>query len=130
MSSSIEITPVVPTGINLIRGYSRGGFRIGTGEHEAGSVIVFPEHWFQWQPPCVGEISMTDIQPIIDAPSDIDILVLGCGATFCAPPKSLRDGLREHGIALEWMATGAACRTFNVLLTESRLVAAALIATD
>jgi len=130
MSSSIEITPVAPTGVNLIRGYGKGGFRIGTGDHEPGSVIVFPGHRVQWQHPCVGEISTADLQPVIDAASDTDILVFGCGPTFCSPPKILRDGLRDHGIVLEWMDTGAACRTFNVLLSESRQVAAALIATD
>ena len=42
-------------------------------------------------------------------------------------PKDLRQGLREAGIVLEPMDTGAACRTYNVLMAEGRLVAAALI---
>ena len=130
MSSSIEITPVAPADVNLIRGYGNGGFRIGAGDHEPGSVIVFPERWVQWRHPAVNEISANNLEPVIDVASDIDILVFGCGATFCPIPKPLRDGLREHGIVLEWMDTGAACRTFNVLLTENRQVAAALIATD
>ena len=56
------------------------------------------------------------------------ILVIGCGAHFLPPTKGLRDDLRKAGIALEWMDTGAACRTFNVLLTEDRGAVAALIA--
>jgi uncharacterized protein len=43
-------------------------------------------------------------------------------------PAELRQALKDHGIAVEAMDTGAACRTFNVLLTEDRRVAAALIA--
>lgn len=56
------------------------------------------------------------------------ILVVGCGAEFEPPPPGLAAGLRASGIVLEWMATGPACRTFNVLLLEDRRVAAALIA--
>jgi uncharacterized protein len=58
------------------------------------------------------------------------ILVIGCGERFLPPPKGLRDDLRKAGIALEWMDTGAACRTFNVLLAEDRGAVAALIAVD
>lgn len=130
MSSSIEITPATSAGANLIRGYGNGGFRVGARDHETGSVIVFAEQCSAWQPPAREDISTSDIQAVIDAAADIDILVFGCGDTFCPPPSSLRQSLREHGIVLEWMDTGAACRTFNVLLTENRQVAAALIATD
>ena len=45
-------------------------------------------------------------------------------------PKGLRPDLREHGIVLEWMDTGAACRTFNVLVAEERRVAAAILAVE
>ena len=45
-------------------------------------------------------------------------------------PGGLREGLREHGIVIEPMDTGAACRTHNVLLTEERRAAAALIAVE
>lgn len=58
------------------------------------------------------------------------LLVIGCGAAFQPPPPGLRDALRAAGAALEWMDTGAACRTFNVLLAEDRGAAAALIAVD
>ena len=58
------------------------------------------------------------------------ILVVGCGAAFEPPPSGLREGLSEKGVVLEWMDTGAACRTFNVLLAEDRACAAALIAVD
>ena len=56
------------------------------------------------------------------------ILLIGCGTTFFPPPKSLRNALKNIGTALEWMDTGAACRTFNVLLAENRNVVSALIA--
>jgi len=55
---------------------------------------------------------------------------LGCGNEFFPIPDTLREDLQKLGIVLEWMDTGAACRTFNVLLVEERPVAAALIAVD
>ena len=58
------------------------------------------------------------------------ILIIGCGEQFTAPPENLRVILKDYGINLEWMDTGAACRTFNVLLIEERDAAAALIAVD
>ena len=60
----------------------------------------------------------------------VEILVVGCGALFEPPPSGLREGLSKKGVVLEWMDTGAACRTFNVLLAEDRACAAALIAVD
>lgn len=56
--------------------------------------------------------------------------MLGCGARFMPPPSGLRDALRAMGVALEWMDTGAACRTFNVLLAEDRGAVGALIAVE
>jgi uncharacterized protein len=55
-------------------------------------------------------------------------LILGLGPRFLMVPAELRQALKGHGIAVEAMDTGAACRTFNVLLAEDRRVAAALIA--
>ena len=60
----------------------------------------------------------------------VRILVVGCGRAFTPKPPHLDAELRAAGIGVEWMDTGAACRTFNVLLLEDREVAAALIAID
>lgn len=130
MSSAIEITPVTAAGANLIRGYGNGGFRVASFPHTPGSVIVLAGQVISWQPPSLEKITKLDLSAIIENATGIDILVFGCGDIFTAPPKTLRSELREHGVALEWMDTGAACRTFNVLLSESREVAAALIAID
>jgi uncharacterized protein len=59
---------------------------------------------------------------------DIEILLLGCGERMGLVPQSLRAPLRADGIVIEPMDTGAAARTFNLLLSEDRKVAAALIA--
>ena len=73
------------------------------------------------------DISIESLQLIVKAEPPVEILLIGCGPKFLLPPKVLGEELRAAGIGLEWMDTGAACRTFNVLLTEERRVAAALI---
>lgn len=126
--SGFEITPVSPTGVNLVRRYGDGGFSIGASTRHEGSAIVFAEQLVGWDAHSADDITLESLQPVIEAAGAIDILVLGCGSKFTVPPKGLREDLREQGIVLEWMDTGAACRTFNVLLGEERRVAAALIA--
>ena len=74
-----------------------------------------------------GVITLDSLDPVIGEPG---ILIVGCGSGFITPPPDLRYGLKAQGIILEWMDTGAACRTFNVLLTEEREAVAALIAVD
>ena len=54
-------------------------------------------------------------------------LLLGCGARMMPVSPTLRQALKSVGISLEAMDTGAACRTYNVLLAEDRRVAAALL---
>ena len=111
----------------VINGYGDGGFRIA-GERVEGSIIVFPERFMPWPVTDAGRLQADDLQPLIDAAGRIDILLLGCGAGAPAVDPALRSLLREHGILVDVMDTGAACRTFNILLTESRAIAAALIA--
>ena len=65
---------------------------------------------------------------IEEAPGSIEFLVVGTGAEMALVPKSLRAALREAGVRFEAMATGPALRVYNVMRSEDRRVAAALIA--
>ena len=65
--------------------------------------------------------------PMFAAEPRIEILLIGSGATFEMAPAVLRKALSARRIAVESMDTGAACRTYNVLMAEDRRVAAALI---
>ena len=63
------------------------------------------------------------------APEDVPpLLLLGVGAAPLNPLQSLANDLKQQGIALELMSTAAACRTWNVLISEGRNAAAALYA--
>jgi uncharacterized protein len=123
----MDVTPIVPAGRQLIQGYETGGFRIA-GIRHTGSVLVLPERTLAWPVSGPEQITAESLAPIRAAEPAVEILVLGCGARFVMIPADLRAALKAAGIAVEAMATGAACRTFNLLLAEDRRVAAALIA--
>ncbi|TGT19415.1 hypothetical protein EN817_31340, partial [Mesorhizobium sp. M3A.F.Ca.ET.174.01.1.1] len=60
----------------------------------------------------------------------VEILLVGTGKDLRPLPAALRAAMKEAGISADPMSTGAAVRTYNVLLAEDRAVAAALIAVD
>ena len=124
-----DITPKLPAGRNLIEGYGAGQFRIA-GKILYGSQIVFPERTVSWSVTASQDVALPSLQEVMASPERVRILLVGCGRHFSPPPKALGAALRAHDIYLEWMDTGAACRTFNVLLLEDREVAAALIAVE
>ena len=56
------------------------------------------------------------------------LLILGVGEAPMHPFFELGNALRGHGVAFELLSTAAACRTWNVLMSEGRSAAAALVA--
>ena len=114
-------------GRQVIQAYGRGQFRV-SGRVFQGSILVTPGQAVSWPVTDAREITARSLDPV---PAEaIDIVLVGCGAGFRPPPKGLAEALKARGLALEWMDTGAACRTFNVLMAEDRRCAAALLAVD
>jgi uncharacterized protein len=102
-----------------IDGYGAGFFRVG-GTVVQGAALVLPggvAPWAGYDAP----------GPILAAADAIDILVLGTGPAIAHPPAAFRSTLEAAGIGVEPMASAAACRTYNVLLSEGRRVGAALL---
>ncbi|UCH75810.1 MAG: Mth938-like domain-containing protein [Rhodospirillales bacterium] len=122
----MDITPLVPQGSQVIHGYGPGMFRIADTIYR-GSVLVFPDRTMSWDVDAADNLVADDFRQLIEAEAACDILLLGCGQRMQLPTERVRAELRGHGIVIDPMDTGAACRTFNVLLTEGRRVAAALI---
>lgn len=125
----IDIVSATPSGRLIVQGYGGGRFRIG-GEAYEGSVLVLFDRVESWSVRKAATIVEDALAPLIAQATTGDLVVIGCGPRFLPPPAELRAALKRRGLALEWMDTGAACRTFNVLLAEERRVAAALIAVD
>ena len=121
----MHITPVLAPGRQLIERYGPPGFRV-SGVVWEGPVLVFPNRTLAWAVAAAAAIDLESLAPVI-ADSGVEILLLGLGRQMAAVARELRVGLRQRGIALEAMDTGAACRTYNLLLGEDRRVAAALL---
>jgi uncharacterized protein len=121
----MELTPLVPTGRQVIERYGKSGFRVA-GVVYPGAVLVFPDRTLPWPVVRADAITQESLAPVV-AHGDVQILLLGLGRTMGVIPRTLRSALRAFGIVLEPMDTGAACRTYNVLLAEDRRVAAALL---
>jgi len=122
----VDITPLVPEGRQIIESYGDDGFRI-SGERYPGPVIVWPEGVATWAVSSISDAAMETLDAVFSADPPIEILLIGSGATFEMAPAALRSALGARGVSIESMDTGAACRTYNVLMAEDRRVAAALI---
>lgn len=123
----MDLSPTIPEGRQLIESYGAGRFRV-SGVAHSGSILVFPEQTLAWPIGAIADLPLDSLRPVLDAAPPVEILLIGCGARMATLDPSLKSALREHGIGCDAMDTGAACRTFNVLMAESRRVAAALVA--
>lgn len=123
----MDLNPRLAPGRQLIQAYGDGGFMIA-GQRWQGSVLVFPETTQAWACSDMAALSLESLTAIVDAVPIPELLLVGCGPALRPLPPTLRAALAAAGLRVETMDTGAACRTFNVLLTEERRVAAALFA--
>ena len=122
----MDITPLVPEGRQVIESYGDEGFSIN-GERYPGPVLVWPERVVPWAVSDIDTAAIETFEPVLSAEPRIEILLIGSGAAFRIAPAALRSALARRSIATESMDTGAACRTYNVLMAEDRRVAAALL---
>lgn len=102
------------------------GFVEVNGERHRANVAVSPDGlragWFAGP---IEALAPADFGPIAEMRPEI--VLFGSGARFRFPPPAALAPLHSAGIGVEVMDTGAACRTFNVLVAEGRRVVAALI---
>ncbi|HEX9769067.1 MAG TPA: Mth938-like domain-containing protein [Kiloniellales bacterium] len=125
----MDFTAHMAEGRQLIEGYGNGGFRVSGAVHR-GSVLVFADRTLAWAVSDMAALSHESLAAVRQAEPRIEVLLLGCGAKAMPVPAALRESLRADGVVIEAMDTGAACRTFNLLIAEERRAAAALIAVD
>lgn len=122
----MDVTPLIPSGRQFIQGYGDGGFRI-SGQRYEGAVLVLPERTLPWPVNDVADITPDTLRELQADDADVALLLIGCGKSMAFIDPVLRTDVREWGVVIDAMDTGAACRTYNVLLSEERRVAAALL---
>jgi uncharacterized protein len=112
-----------------IEAYGQGGFRFADMSHR-GSILCLPGGIWASEVKAAGDIDLAAVSLALAADAAIDHFLVGTGKDMVPLAQPVRDAFRDRRIVLEAMTTGAAVRTYNILLGERRRVGALLIAVD
>ena len=104
-----------------------GGFRVA-GVWRPGSLLILDDLPGDWPVASLASLRPEDFAAVIAARESVEFVLLGTGLTPGLPDRTIRDALKAAGVGLEFMATEAAARTYNIVASEGRRVAAAFIA--
>lgn len=115
----MRLNEVSFTDVKPIDGYGPGFFRVG-GEAVDGAICVGPFGVRAWG-------GYEDSASLIGLVEEVDVLFIGTGAETAHVPADFRKALEDAGLGVEAMNSPAAARTYNVLISEGRRVAAALM---
>lgn len=127
MAKGIEIREAHFPGRAPIDAYGNGGFRFADMSHR-GSLLCLPSGVHGWDLAEGEPLTVASLSALLDEASGIEFVLLGTGLKLRPVPADVRAALKARGIASDPMSTGAAVRTYNIMLAEQRPVAAALIA--
>ncbi|MGI9367766.1 MAG: Mth938-like domain-containing protein [Ruegeria sp.] len=115
----MRLNEVTYTNAQPVDGYGAGFFRIG-GEVYDGAVLTGPNGTRQWD-------GYSDTASLLELGGLVDVVFIGTGAEMAHIPSDLRSSLENAGLGVETMSSPAACRTYNVLLSEGRRIALAAL---
>ncbi|MET0293995.1 MAG: Mth938-like domain-containing protein [Phenylobacterium sp.] len=111
-----------------IDAFGDGGFRL-SGVWRPGSVLILADEAHDWPVRTISDLTPEAIVAVTAAGrAQSELLLLGMGARNALPSRALRDAVQDAGLGLEFMDTPAAARLYNLLTSEGRRLAAALIA--
>lgn len=110
-----------------IDAWGGGGFRVA-GVWRPGSLLILDDQPRDWSVLSLSELTPEAFAEVFAAGGAVEFVLLGVGLANALPPRPVRDALKAAGVGLEFMSTEAAARTYNVLASEGRRLAAALIA--
>jgi uncharacterized protein len=112
-----------------IDAYGNNGFRFAGMSHR-GSLLCLPDGIWAWPVQDAIELTFATLEAVFARGQALDVFLIGVGRDPWPLPEQLRARFRELSISVDTMATGAAVRTYNILLAENRRVGAGLIAVD
>jgi uncharacterized protein len=112
----------------VVDAYGGGGFTI-RGELHRGPIVLLPDAVLEWRYADIAALTEADFAALtaLEPARRPNILLVGMGRRTLFVTPAVRAALRAAGIVADLMDTGAACRTYNVLLAEERRVAACLV---
>ena len=123
---TLDVSPALSSDKQYIQSYSDTSFKVSDKIYKT-PILVFPESTEKWILCQENEFSKKSFKTLLELSNKPEILLLGCGKGAKIVPEEIQELMRSQGIVVEPMGTGAACRTFNVLVLEERNVAAALL---
>ena len=115
----MRLNEVVYSDALPVDGYGPGFFRVG-GTVQEGALLTGPLGTQVWG-------GYDDQEALLALAGQIDVLFVGTGAEIAHLPTDLRSTLEDAGLGVEVMNSPAACRTYNVLLSEGRRIALAAL---
>lgn len=128
----VKLTRAEGGGMPLITGYGDGGFRVavggGKGQRHEGAILIINGTVTTVPAATIGDLAPDHLAAVSAAGRAIEILLIGSGKNLVMPSASVRAALDATTVAYDIMDSGAAARTYNVLVLEDRRVAALLIA--
>lgn len=127
MSKRFEIRDAHFPGRAPIDAYGNGGFRFADMSHR-GSLLCLPSGIYGWEMEEGLPLDVAAFERALAEAANFEFLLIGTGSNIRPIPAALKSVFKAHGISSDPMGTGAAIRTYNIMLGESRPVAAALIA--
>lgn len=90
------------------------------------SLIICPDRVIEdWQPRTVETLELAHFESMLAL--EPEVALIGTGEKLVFPPVEVYSSLIQQGVGVEIMDTGAACRTYNILMSEGRRVVAGLI---
>jgi uncharacterized protein len=113
----------------VIEAYGKGGFRFADMSHR-GSILCLPQGIWASDVTAPGDIDLESVSRALADGNEIDHFLIGTGKDIAPLAPAIRDAFRSRRIVVEPMSTGAAVRTYNILLGERRRVGALLIAVE
>ncbi len=129
--SEADPRPAFAPGSHSIAAYGRGAFAFAGMSH-AGSILATPNGVRAIDATSVDDLDPVALAPllaeVVESPGSIEFLIVGTGERLAPIPKASRAALGQASLRFEAMATGPALRVYNVMQSEGRRVAAALIA--
>jgi uncharacterized protein len=121
----MKFSEIEDSGANLIEAYDDARIRINGRDYTGGLAVTAERVVLDWGPERIDELDARHVAELLA--SEPQVVVIGTGTRQQFPEPSLYVALLERGIGVEIMDTGAACRTYNILVSEGRRVVAALL---
>ncbi len=121
----MKFAEIEDTNANVIEGYGDGRVRINGRDYTRNIAVSAESIELDWGPDDVDGLSVAHLEAVLGDATQV--LLLGTGSRQRFPSPDVQFALMARGIGVEVMDTGAACRTYNILVSEGRDVVAALI---